>query len=155
MAAQSVAVYAFIVWASTAGALIIEGEDWLIHRRPYVRAQHNLKAIKLYRNANKTRTLDVRINPGGWNWQICSGGWFHLVWTAAPGAEIPPKSKNRSLEKIVYTSRFSDIFQNSQNCRQITATPRRSIFHAAKFLQMPYKAKNKKSRIFIIKLKIP
>ena len=65
VAAQSVAVYAFIIWASTPGALIIEGEDWLIHRRPYVRARINLKAIKLYRNANKTRTLDVRINPGG------------------------------------------------------------------------------------------
>ncbi len=59
------------------------------------------------------------------------------------------------LEKIVYTSRFSVIFQNSQNCRQITATPRRSIFHAAKSLQMPYKAKNQKITYFHNKIKNP
>ena len=32
-----------------------------------------------------------------------------------PGGEIPPKSKNRSLEKIVYTSRFSTGKPNSCN----------------------------------------
>jgi hypothetical protein len=52
------------------------------------------------------------------------------------------------LEKVVYTSRFSVIFQNFQNCRQITATPRRSIFHAAKSSQMPYKAQNQKITYF-------
>ena len=57
------------------------------------------------------------------------------------------------LEKIVYTSRFSVNFQNSQNCRQITATPRRSIFHAAKSLQMPYRATNQKITYFHSKIK--
>jgi hypothetical protein len=59
------------------------------------------------------------------------------------------------LEKIVYTSRFSLIFQNFQNCRQITATIRRSIFHAAKSLQMPYKAKNQKITYFHNKINNP
>jgi hypothetical protein len=62
--------------------------------------------------------------------KICYTVWVQIQW----------------LEKIVYTSRFSVIFQNSQICRQITATPRRSIFHAAKSLQMPYKAKNQKTK---------
>ena len=59
------------------------------------------------------------------------------------------------LDTIVYTSRFSLIFENSQNCRQITATPRRSIFHAAKSLQMQYKATNQKITYFHNKTKIP
>ena len=71
--------------------------------------------------------------------KICYTVWVQIQW----------------LEKIVYTSRFSVIFQNSQNCRQITATPRRSIFHAAKSLQMPYKAKNQKITYFHNKIKNP
>jgi hypothetical protein len=59
------------------------------------------------------------------------------------------------LERIVYTSRFSVIFQNSQNCRQITATHRRSVFHAAKCLQMLYKAKNQKITYFHNQIKNP
>ena len=30
-------------------------------------------------------TLHVIIKPGGWNWEICPGGWIRLVWTADPG----------------------------------------------------------------------
>jgi hypothetical protein len=55
---------------------------------------------------NKTRRVKLTNLPRG---------WFHLVWTAAPGGEIPPKSKKRSLERIVYTSRFSTGKQNSCN----------------------------------------
>jgi hypothetical protein len=62
---------------------------------------------------------------------------------------IPVAGKN------VYTSRFSVFFQNSQNCRQITATPGRSIFHAAKSLQMPYKATNQQNTYFRNKIKNP
>jgi hypothetical protein len=47
------------------------------------------------------------------------------------------------LEKNVYTSRFCDIFETSQNSGQITGTPRRSISHAVKSSQMPYTAKIK------------
>jgi hypothetical protein len=71
--------------------------------------------------------------------KICYTVWVQIQW----------------LEKIVYTSRFSVIFQNSQICRQITATPRRSIFHAAKSLQMPYKAQNQKITYFHKKIKNP
>ena len=52
-------------------------------------------------------TLHVIIKPGGWNWEICPGGWIRLVWTTDPGGEIPSKSQIRVLERIVYTSRFS------------------------------------------------
>ena len=48
------------------------------------------------------------------------------------------------LDRIVYTSRFEVIFANSRRYRQETATPRRSILHAAKSLQMPYTAKLRK-----------
>ena len=59
------------------------------------------------------------------------------------------------LERIVYTSRFSVIFDNSQICRQMTATPRRSIFHAAKSPQMPYSAPNQDFQYFNDKIKNP
>ena len=52
-------------------------------------------------------TLHAIIKPGGWNWEICPGGWIRLVWTTDPGGEIPSKSQIRLLERIVYTSRFS------------------------------------------------
>ena len=57
--------------------------------------------------ATELATLHVIIKPGGWNWEICPGGWIRLVWTTDPGGEIPPKSQIRLLEKVVYTSRFS------------------------------------------------
>jgi hypothetical protein len=70
---------------------------------------------------------------------ICYTLWVQIQW----------------LENCCYTSRFSVIFQNSQNCKQITATPRRSIFHAAKSVQMPYKATNQKITCFHNKIKNP
>ena len=45
--------------------------------------------------------------------------------------------QNSAAEENVDTSRFWVIFENSQNCRQIIGTHRRSIFHAPKFSQMP------------------
>jgi hypothetical protein len=63
--------------------------------------------------------------------------------------------KIRPLETIVYISRFWIIFEQSQNCMQITATTCRSIFHAAKSAQMPYNAKIKKINNFNKKVKDP
>jgi hypothetical protein len=50
-------------------------------------------------------------------------------------------SKSEHLKRNVHTSRFLVFFESYQNCMQITATPRRSILHAAKSSQMPYNAK--------------
>ena len=49
----------------------------------------------------KLRILHVIIIPGGWNWEICPGGWIRLVWTADPGGEIPSKSQIRLLEQML------------------------------------------------------
>ena len=46
-------------------------------------------------------TLQGIIEPGGWNWEICPGGWIRLVWTADPRGEIPSKSQIRLLEKML------------------------------------------------------
>jgi hypothetical protein len=52
-------------------------------------------------------------------------------------------------------SQFSWCKCFSQNCKQITATTRRSIFHAAKSLQMPYKAPPQKNTYFHNKIQNP
>ena len=52
--------------------------------------------------------------------------------------------QNSAAEKNDDTSQFWIIFENSQNCRQIIGTPRRSIFLAAKSSQMQYTATNQK-----------
>ena len=56
----------------------------------------------------------------------------------------------------VYTTRFKLFVRIFfKECTQITATPHRSIFHAAKSSQMTYTAKIKKMYNFDDKLKVP
>ena len=52
--------------------------------------------------------------------------------------------QSSAAEKLVDASRLWVIFENSENFRQIISTHRRSMFHAAKFSQMPYTVKIKK-----------
>jgi hypothetical protein len=60
----------------------------------------------------------------------------------------------RTFEENVHISQIWVFFESSQNCRQMTATPRRSILHAAKSSQMPYNAQINVSCILLIKLNI-
>ena len=86
------------------------------------------------------------------------GSWEALDWCeillrgvgtiCPPGEQYSENFRKSPKSREVYT-----MFQNSQNCRQITATPSRSIFHAAKSLQMPYKAKNQKNKYVHNKIK--
>ena len=77
---------------------------------------------------------------------ICHGLPYVASWYLAPNLGGPLAGKQNLLYCLgpgssgLYTSRFWIIFEDSQNCKQITATPCRSTVRAEQSSQLSYTA---------------